>query len=177
MIPNAKKREVATGGVASSSAFGISLKDEAHIMSILRDTLYSDKVLAIIREYSSNAWDAHREVGKDKTPIKVTIPTTMEPNLIIQDFGPGLSHEAVFEVYTQYGASTKRDSDKSVGMLGIGSKSGFAYSDSFTVTSCHGGMKRTYVAVLDESDKGAINLLAEEPCGDETGITIQIPVR
>lgn len=177
MIPNTGVREVESNGVTATREFGISLKDSAHIMTILRDTLYSDKVLAVLREYSANAWDAHREAGKRDVPIKVTIPTAMDPTLTIQDFGPGLSHEAVFEVYTQYGASTKRGNDDSVGMLGIGSKSGFAYSDSFTITSRHGGMKRTYVAVLDESEKGAINLLHEEACGDETGVQIQIPVK
>jgi hypothetical protein len=177
MIPNYNNRQVESSGIAQSAAFGISDKDTAHIMGILRDTLYSDKVLAVLREYSSNAWDAHREVGKHNVPISVTLPTPAEPTLSIQDFGPGLSHEAVFEVYTQYGASTKRGSDLAVGMLGIGSKSGFAYSDSFVIVSCYGGMRRSYVALLDETEKGTINLLGEEECGEATGVTIQIPVR
>jgi hypothetical protein len=177
VIPNAVARDVKTSGVTDSSEFGISLKDSAHIMTILRDTLYSDKVLAVLREYGANAWDAHREVKKYTVPIKVVLPTLSEPTLVIQDYGRGLSHQEVFEIYTKYGASTKRDSDDSVGMLGIGSKSGFAYSDSFTVVSCHGGKRRTYVAVLDDSERGQINLLAEEECGDETGIAVHIPVK
>ena len=177
MIPNAVARDVKTSGVTDSSEFGISLKDSAHIMTILRDTLYSDKVLAVLREYGANAWDAHREVKKYDVPIKVVLPTLKEPTLIIQDYGRGLSHEEVFQIYTQYGASTKRGSDDSVGMLGIGSKSGFAYSDSFTVVSCHGGKRRTYVAVLDDTEKGQINLFSEDDCGDETGIAVHIPVK
>lgn len=177
MIPNLSPRLVESSGVTASSAFGISMSDAAHIMQILRDTLYSDKVLAVLREYGSNAWDAHRDAKKHDVPIKVTIPTKFDPTLYIQDFGLGLSHDDMFRVYTQYGASTKRNSDEAVGMLGIGSKSGFAYSDSFTIASRHGGKCRTYVAVLDESEKGSINLLNEEDCDDETGVTIQIPVR
>lgn len=176
MIPNTKDRSIESSGVVASGTFGISLNDSAHIMTILRDTLYSDKVLAVLREYSANAWDAHREVGKHELPLKITLPTAMEPTLSIRDFGKGLSQEDVFKVYTQYGASTKRNSDNSVGMLGIGSKSGFAYSDSFTVTSFHGGTKKTYVAVLDASEKGLISLLHEEP-SEETGVEIQIAVR
>lgn len=177
MIPNTKHRELESKGVTASGTFGISLKDSTHLMTILRDTLYSDRVLAVLREYSSNAWDAHRSIGKQDVPIKVVIPTRADPTLTIQDFGPGLSLEEVFQVYSQYGASTKRDSDNAVGMFGIGSKSGFAYSDSFTIISCHGGKRRTYVAVLDESEAGVINLLHEEDCGDATGVTIQIAVR
>lgn len=176
MIPNTKDRSIASSGVVESGTFGISLNDSAHIMTILRDTLYSDKVLAVLREYSANAWDSHRAAGKPTLPIKVTLPTAMVPTLSIRDFGAGLSQEDVFQVYTQYGASTKRTDDNSVGMLGIGSKSGFAYSDSFTVTSFYAGVKKTYVAVLDASEKGIISLLHEEPC-DETGVEIQIAVR
>lgn len=177
MIPNNKDRELSSLGVAESSAFEISLEDSAHIMTILRDTLYSDKILAVLREYSSNAWDAHRAVGKHDVPIEVTIPTDLDPTLTIRDFGPGLSREDAFRVYTKYGKSTKRLSDDVVGTLGIGAKSGFAYSDSFTVTSWNGGVKSVYVAVLDKTDKGVLNLLHEEPCGDETGLMIQLAVK
>lgn len=177
MIPNHEERVVTSRGVAASGEFGLSYKDSAHIMSILRNKTYSDKVLAVLREYGSNAWDAHRMVGKADLPIKVTLPKATDPTLSIRDFGPGLSDEDVFTVYTQYGASTKRNSDATVGMLGIGSKSAFAYSDSFTIVSYHGGMKRMYVAVLDATNKGIINRLFEEPCGDETGVDIRIAVK
>lgn len=177
MIPAANVRSVKTRGVMSGAEFGISLADSAHIMTILRDTLYSDKVMAVLREYSANAWDSHRMSGKGDLPIKVHLPTATEPVLQIRDFGSGLSRDDVFNVYTQYGASTKRDSDTAVGMLGIGSKSGFAYSDTFTVTSWFGGTKSVYAAMLDPSDKGEIKLIGEEPCGDETGIMIEIPVK
>jgi hypothetical protein len=174
MIPNAQQRVIKSHGVSESAEFGISVKDSAHIMNILRDTLYSDKILAVLREYGANAWDAHRMAGKPDLPIKVHLPTYTDPVLSIRDFGPGLSRDDVFTVFTQYGASTKRETDEAVGMLGIGSKSGFAYADSFTVISWNSGVKSMYVAALDESDKGVINLLHEEPCGDETGIEIQI---
>lgn len=176
MIPNTNDRSLESNGVKNSAEFGISLDDSAHIMSILRDQVYTDKVLAVIREYSANAWDAHRDSGKPDLPIKVTIPTAMDPTLIIRDFGHGLSPESVFQIYTKYGRSTKRDSDVSVGMLGIGSKSGFAYSDTFTITSYHGGKKRMYIAVLDQTNKGLINLMHEED-SDETGVEIKIAVR
>ncbi len=178
MIPNAKLRIVESSGVTDTGVFGISAKDTSSIMNILRDTLYTDKVMAVLREYSANAWDANREVGKFDVPIKVTLPTALDPVLLIRDFGPGLSPEDMFSVYTQYGASTKRGSNVSVGMLGIGSKSAFAYSDSFNITSWNGGYKRIYVAALDASEKGTMSLIYEEPCAlEETGVEISIAVR
>lgn len=173
MRPENNNRSAIVSGSSSSTSFEISLKDSAHIMGILREGLYTDRILAVLREYSANAWDAHRAAGFPNLPIEVHIPTEDDPVLRIRDYGDGLSHEQMFSVFTQYGSSTKRDSDDVVGMLGIGSKSGFAYADTFTVVSYHGGMKRTYVAALDESEKGTLSLLDERPC-NETGLEIQV---
>ncbi len=146
-------------------------------MTILRSTLYTDKILAVLREYSANAWDAHRVIGKADVPIKVTLPTELNPNLVIRDYGPGISPDNIFRIYTQYGASTKREDDLAVGMLGIGSKSGFAYSDTFTVTSYFDGQRCMYLAVLDKTNAGLMTLLDSGPCGTETGVEVQIPVK
>ena len=152
-------------------------------MTILRDTLYSDKILAVLREYGSNAWDAHRMIGKNDLPIKITLPSSEDPTLRIRDYGPGMSPDEIFKTYTQYGESTKRGTNDAVGMMGIGSKSAFSYSDSFTVTCWNGGKQRIYVAVLDASNRGEMSCLDEsdlEPDADgnfETGVEIQVPVR
>jgi hypothetical protein len=178
VIPVEQKRDVSSSGVEGTSSFEISGKDAAHIMTILRDTLYSDKVLAVLREYASNAWDANRMAGRGEEPIEIHLPSYGDPTLRIKDHGPGLSLDDVFEVYNKYGASTKRDSNTAVGMLGIGSKSGFAYSDSFTIVSWHQGSKSTYVAVIDDSEKGRVDLFAVEDCDPSlSGVEIQIPIK
>jgi len=187
MRPQKTDRTLAVGGAVAGVSFGISKADEAHIMGILRDTLYSDKKLAVLREYSANAWDANRVAGRGHVPIEVHLPTDDDRYLRIKDSGPGLSRDDVFNVFTQYGASTKRDRDDAVGMLGIGSKSAFSYADSFTVISRHAemftpdfegprcGFRSTYVASLDPSDRGVINLLAEEAWDPaDTGVEIVI---
>lgn len=175
MRPAQETRTVLSSNLESAS-FGISTANEAAIMGMLRDGIYTDKTLAVLREYSSNAWDSHKMAGKGDVPIQVTMPTYSTPTLKIRDFGSGLSHTDVFEVYCKYGDSTKRNTNDAVGMLGVGSKAGFSYSDTFTVVSYHGGMKRTYVAVLDESEKGQISLFDETP-SDETGVEISIAVK
>mgnify|MGYP003963984773 CR=1 FL=1 len=178
MKSNSAERQVVSQGTEAVGTFGLSDKSAVHIMTILRDTLYTDRVLAVLREYAANAWDAHREIGKGDVPIKVTLPTLMQPSLAIRDFGPGLDDHDVLQVYTQYGESSKRDTDDQVGALGIGCKSAFAYTDQFTVTSWHGGYKSVYVAVLDESNIGEMRRLDQEPCADdETGIEIRVPVK
>lgn len=177
MIPTQAVRVVTSGGVTASAPFGISAPDTAHIMSILRD-MYSDRVLAVLREYSANAWDAHNEFGHGDRPISVTLPMDGDLNLRIRDYGPGLSVDGVLTVYNQYGLSSKRGTNLAVGQLGIGSKSAFCYSDSFTITSWHDSYKRIFIAVIDQSNMGKIDLVYEEACDPtETGIEIQIAVK
>jgi hypothetical protein len=74
------------------------------------------------------------------------------------------------------GASTKRGSNLAVGTLGIGRLSGFAYGDSFVVESRYGGVCSTYVAVIDASERGRIDLLDEQSAAD-TGLAIRLSVR
>lgn len=177
MKPAIEERNLEVHGSLSQGTFGISNRDEdkAHILAILRDKMYSNKILAVLREYSTNAWDAHIDAGKGDVPIKVSIPTRIAPDLFIRDYGHGLSEQDIYEVYAQYGASTKRQSNEVVGFLGLGSKSAFAYSDTFTITSFHAGTKKVYTAAIDESNVGIVSKLHEEPT-TETGIEIRVPV-
>lgn len=177
MKPAVADRQLTTHGAMVRADFGIDLANQAHILRILRDTLYSNKILAVLREYGSNAWDAHIEVGKSDLPIKVVLPTAVDAQLTIRDWGPGLSEDGILNTFVKYGASTKRETNNAVGMLGIGAKSAFAYSDAFTITSWHGGMKSIWTCALDETDVGVIQKLYEEPCAvEETGIKIRVPV-
>lgn len=178
MQPHIEERTLTTRGVAASVSFGMLAENSAHIFNILRSQLYSNKVLALLREYGANAWDEHRAAGCPDRPIKVVLPTALEPTLRIRDFGRGLSEDQVFRVYTQYGSSTKREDDVTVGAMGIGSKSAFAYTDSFTVTSWHGGQKSVYQAVLDASNIGTMSLMWRGPCDpSETGIEVSITAK
>lgn len=175
MIPKIEAKNVIQGGgVDDSVSFDISSDDVAHIMVILRDTLYSDRILAVIREYCTNAWDANVMAGKGDVPIKVTLPIAMFPEFVVRDYGLGLTHEDVRNIYTKYGSSTKRSSNDAAGMLGIGSKSAFAYSDSFTITTWNQGQKRIYIAALSDN-KGKCDLVHSEPCDvSETGTEVKI---
>jgi hypothetical protein len=161
---------------AVSSQFTLKQENLAHVFGILRNNLYSDKVLAVIREYSTNASDANTENGKASTPIEVTFPTMIDPVFKVRDFGKGLSENDIFEVYSSYGASTKRESNDYVGTLGMGSKSAFGYVDSFTITSYHGGLKKVYEAYIDETKIGAISKIHEEASSEQSGICVSVTV-
>ena len=131
------------------------------MVGLLRDA-YSDPATAVLREYAVNGFDSHVEAGIASRPISVTLPTKLEPHLTIRDYGKGLTPEQIENLFCSYGASSKRDSNDYTGCLGIGCKSAFAVTDSFTVTTFHGGKARTYNCYLDESEVGKAALLSEK---------------
>ena len=153
---------------------GIRTEDMAHIMGVLTD-LYSDKELAIIREYATNALDAQVEAGVDR-PIEIELPQALSPFLTIRDFGVGLDEESIRDVYSQYGRSTKRTSNDVVGMLGLGCKSALTYTSQFTVTSVKDGV-RTVVMVSREADgSGSMTPMAADLTSDPNGTEVRIPI-
>lgn len=164
-------------GIESSVKFGIKASGLHHILGILRNQLYSDKVLAVIREYTCNGVDAHTVVKKADVPIEVSLPTKLNLLFKVRDFGPALSDEEIEDVYAFYGESTKRNTNDQIGMLGIGSKSAFAYGDNFVINSFLNGKKSIYNAFIDPSQVGQISKIGEENTNEENGIEIVVPVR
>ena len=174
-----------------STAFQIKTSPKA--FRALLSNLYTDKISAIIRELCSNAWDAHKEVGKENEPFFVQIPTTFDPMFVVEDYGPGLSDESIRGeptvtydeegnkytvrkggLYTTLFDSTKEDSNDALGAYGLGSKTPFSYTDSFTIRSRHNGKELIYNAYMDESGTPQVVLLGEKET-DMSGLRIEVP--
>lgn len=168
--------QVQSSGIQSEAFFTVKQSNIGHIFGILRNQLYSNKPLAIIREYCTNAFDAHIDAGIPSRPIEVSFPTAFKNSLTIRDFGKGLSESEVYDIFVSYGESTKRGTNEQVGMLGLGSKSAFCYVNDFTITSYHNGTKSVYLAYIDETNIGKISKIAEEATF-ETGLAIDIVVK
>ena len=155
--------------INKTADFGIEDSDLSHIMGILRSQIYSDKLLAIIREYSTNAYDANVEARVDK-PISVHLPTISRPELTIRDYGNGLSEQEVCNTYIKYGNSTKRESNDYTGCLGNGSKfdSHMVTAKIISYTDTH---ITTWLARIDESQRGTISMLNQvQNHTNETGV-------
>lgn len=170
-------RTVESSGITESGDFRI--KTTAAAFQLLSSGLYSNKIRAVVRELSCNALDAHVSAGKDSTPIEVKIPNRLDSQFYVKDQGPGLSHEQIMHMYTTYFDSTKQETNELIGGFGVGSKSPFSYTDSFSVESRHGGKRRLYTAFLSENGVPQIALLGTsdmEP-GEHTGLTVSMPVK
>lgn len=161
-------------GGGAAQAYGV--EDNAEFYEMLSATMYSNKPLAAVREVLCNAWDAHLMVARPDLAVEVTLT---EKEFVVKDFGPGISQERIVPIYCVYGKSTKAHDGKQTGGFGLGSKAPFAYSKHFTVVSCHKGTRTVWAASRGSAatdGKPDFRPMVSVPCGDETGITVTIPV-
>lgn len=151
--------------------FGIS--NDAAFFQILSSTLYTNQILAVVREVLCNAWDAHIEAGKTDMPIQVSIKNN---ELIIKDFGKGIPKDMMGQIYGTYGQSTKKTNGQVTGGFGLGCKAPFAYTDHFEVISCNNGLKTIYrisKSSAQTEGKPGITPIVTVPT-DETGLAVKI---
>lgn len=161
------------------SDYDFSIKQSAHAFQVLSNSLYSNKILAVVREYLTNALDAQIASGV-KTPFSVTLPSDNE--LLgnnywqVRDYGTGLSEEDIKEFYCTYFSSSKQSSNDFTGMLGLGCKSAFAYTQEFTVTSWFKGAKTDYFVYV-ENGLPKLTKLGSEPSDEPNGLMVSIYVK
>lgn len=152
--------------------------NSAKLYSVLSDKIYTDKVLAPIRELLCNAYDAHVAAGKADTPISVTLPTSYNSyEFVIRDYGTGLSESAMRELYTTYGASNKNTSNEFIGCLGLGSKSPFAYSkDGFLAVSYYEGREYSFFCSM-AGGVPKFTQFPSRPTTEPTGLKVSFTVQ
>lgn len=165
---------VSTCNLMEQKSFQIS--NNFHAFKILSDGLYSDKITAILRELSCNAIDAHTAIGSTEQFV-IHLPSVIDNTFYIKDFGIGMSHDAVMNHYSTYFYSNKNDSNEQIGGLGLGAKSPFSYTDSFSVESVFNGQQNTYNAFISENGCPAIVLLSSELTDEKNGVKVSFPVK
>lgn len=139
--------------------------------------LYNNRILAPIRELSANAYDAHVDVDKQNCPFEIQLPNVIDGNFRIRDFGPGISPEKINSVYRGYFNSTKQNSNKFVGCLGLGSKSPFAYTQSFNVKSYYNGICYNYTCYKNEKNYPSIAPMGQTETSEPNGLEVYFPVK
>ena len=175
MIPNLKNYSVETSQEMESKSFSISMNAKA--FAVLSSTLYSDKIGSIIRELATNAYDSHVAANNKETPFEIHLPDEFEPWFSIRDFGTGMTEEVVYQVYTTYFSSTKENTNDQVGFMGLGSKSVFAYTDSFSVTSVVDGEKSLYAVYTTSTGVPSISKISVESTDEPNGVEIKLSVK
>lgn len=169
-VTNEVHNDVVLGAALEGRQFTVN--SDAAFFDILSNTLYTNPTLAVIRETITNAVDANKEAGITD-PVEVTYDDDKRI-LTITDKGNGIPHDKIHEIYCVYGNSTKRDND-STGGFGLGCKSPFAVTNSFTVINSNGGIKKTYILAKRNGIPEIIDINGEEP-SNKSGITLIIPM-
>jgi hypothetical protein len=161
-------------GKQASIEMGVS--DSAALMHIFSTTLYTYPRLATVREIICNGWDGHIITDRTDIPLQITLDSGL---LSIRDFGPGIPHEKIGQIYGVFGNSTKRDDSTQTGGFGLGSKAPFSYVDNFEVVSHHAGVKTVYrisKSSMEAGGKPSIDTIVSLPT-TETGLQVKVNIR
>lgn len=175
MKTTAEHRDTQTIGAQTTNEFTIAASAKA--FRVLSDGLYSDKILTVVRELSTNAYDAHVEAGTQAQPFDVQFPNSIDPIFRIRDYGIGLSFEDTMHLYSTYFFSTKTDTNKQIGALGLGSKSPFGYTDGFTVISFFNGDKMVFNCNIGKEGIPTISHMRTVKTNEPNGLEISFAVK
>jgi hypothetical protein len=162
-------------GMAAEGNF--TFQASAQAFHIVMSGIAKDKIRYPVREVCTNAWDAARG------DVEVTLPTWLDPTFKVRDYGAGLTHEQIRDVYTSMFASSKNNSNDEVGGMGLGCKSPFAYltaggqAGSFNVTSYQGGHARFYLMSLGSDGKPKWQMLGTSSTHERDGLEVSFAVR
>lgn len=176
----ATRQVISTVDEANTGKFTIA--DTAQAFQVLIDGLYSDKIRAVIRELWSNAFDAHVAAGTPEQAFDCELPTVFNPVFSVRDYGISLNHEDTMGLYTTIFKSSKEGTNSQVGKFGLGSKSPFAYEDTFSVTTWNTTSdftteQRDYSCFIGEDGVPRITMMNVQESTEPRGLKVAFPVR
>lgn len=173
-----QKSEVMLSG--GNETRGLSISANSKAFRELISGIYSDKAFAICRELFANAVDSHVDAGFPDKPFDVNVPSVLMPSFSIRDYGTGMSHDLIMNVYSTLFESTKDDADDETsnnftGKFGLGSKTPFAYTDAFQLTSYMDGTMRSYDVFMDKGIP-TITLFMSTETQEPNGVLVSFSV-
>lgn len=156
----------------------MTIDEEATVFLLqsISESLYSNPERAILQELGSNAFDSHIRAGQTR-PFEVTLPSSLNPVLIIRDWGVGMSKADVRSVFSKVGGSDKRETNAERGGLGLGSKSPLAITPSYSLITVKDGEKHTIAVIRDEDGIPDFKFVGYEKTDEPSGVTIAVPVK
>lgn len=183
--------EMSTEGNLDITVVDIAEGGLAGIAELLSG-LYQDGPFAIFREYVSNAYDSHVKAGTvGVKPIEITVsdhfsktfitwdgePIANKTFFCVQDYGTGMSHDEMKNVYAKYGGTTKKGDRTTIGRYGVGAKSGLSISGYFEVVSVKDGEKVT-ATIEKDNNTGLSHMFTKkiEKVDEPNGTKVSVPV-
>jgi hypothetical protein len=155
--------------------FEIDPSASSFIIEMLSSRLYTDPLIAVVRELITNALDAS-PTGK---PIRIDVEKRPQDLIMlsVQDDGVGMGTECVKSVLSKVGASTKNHDNKAHGGYGIGLLSVFAVSEQAQIDTVSDGVYFRYLLHRNERNVPSISLVEQWPAREgECGTRINVPI-
>lgn len=143
----------------------------------LIDKLYSNKIESIVRELSTNAWDSHKSAEKLDVPFSLHCPNALYPFFAVRDYGIGMDHRVVTEVFRTLFKSTKDQDNEAAGKFGLGAKSPWSICSLFTIQCYDGASRRDYAAAIGADGRPQLHFAGEQPSDEPKGVRIEVPVK
>jgi hypothetical protein len=172
MIQQNSDTQFSTNGLEANN---FSIEVNSSMFDLLTKNVYNDPMLAIIREWSTNAIDACVAAGKEPE-FYVHLPTKEEPEFYVRDYGTGLSKEDILGLFSTLGASTKRNSNDFNGTFGLGRMAALSYSVTFNVDSFYKGIHYCYSVTKAEGTPKIVPLY-EGPTDEPNGLKLSVPIK
>lgn len=184
------QEEIESIGVPTKSKVGgMKAANLSKFIDLITVQAYSNPEGSIVRELTSNCFDAHikwqkklrYELEDDKYLYQepVIIAYTESEGLgyvSFIDYGTGLSPEQMDEIYIDIGTSDKEESNDYIGMYGVGSKSFLSYTPSIDLITKVDGIQYHYIVYKNEDGLLSYDLLIEEPTEDHNGTEVKVCV-
>jgi hypothetical protein len=169
-----------TSNNMQSSTMGMDASGADMATYYLRDKIYSDKIMAVVREYVCNALDEHKKHNISRAVDFGLRTVDNETSFFVRDYAKGLSEHDIRNIFGMYFRSTKSADNNQTGGFGIGGKSAFSYTDTFYVKSFYNGVCSTYACALGGGNSGIpvghILKVSEEKTG-ETGLEVSLETK
>lgn len=177
-------------GYVDKTQLTIDPKGMTHIMSLLTN-LYQNGALAIFREYLANGYDSQMRagnLGEKQIEVNINRPQdgafkkfdgsvlTEKGVFSVKDYGTGMSHQEMKDIYAKYGNSTKEDENESIGGFGVGAKSALSITDYFEVISIKDGKKINASIQLENKNIAQMYVLSVEKTNEHNGLEVRIPI-
>jgi hypothetical protein len=136
---------------------------------------YKYKIRTSLQELISNAIDAQVDANNTDRPLKISLPTKLEPTFKLRDYGTGMTPEVINKIYSSMGASGSSHTNDKKGGFGIGGKSPLGFCDQYTIRTIVNGTQWTYI--VHKNALGGIDItpVGEESTNEENGTEIIIP--
>lgn len=177
------------GALHSLGTVGMRAEQAPKLFSIITEKMYEDPRQAFVRELMTNmldAWLQQRDAtGEAPPPGRVIPPSDLRSSIRFVDYGPGLTPDEVKQYVCHILESGKDHTNDYHGGWGLGMKSPFAYTASWSIETFYRDQqdqvwKMQLATYLQHTGVPEVTRVGEPtPCdpGTQTGLVVDVPVK